>query len=891
MFVEHLFIFMPGLLFLSGVGLFSWILLMVTSRKSKRGSSRNKADLNAVLTSVSSPVENISIEKFNTFARLSKPVRKQGQPLAGDVYPEPVSIPADELKNEMKSFFERFEQESRHHQELLRTINDKIDKDNCAKSDTMLEQVARLQQEKDRYNQQRLELHSRMDEMLKEKESKLAELIARYEYGHARLEERSVQSRQPHTTQVQVVRDLLLSVRQVRSDARAQLQKIGQERISFEESRRATTLQGQERLQEMLQGSMRIKGQLESDINRITAEIQEMQTTLPEIISEKEEQLAQMNSALELLEGRLTQEERVSRQYMDRFRKHREYQVARATNIFDREKAKSEQRLGEQKAELDRIKRVAEKEEEAVRQKVGEQRKLLESEKAKLTTQRDELAAQYKKESESFENKNAVLEKEVARFKQQLMQKEAEFKNAVSLWEKKRESEKQRLSNSIIELKAELLREQEHNAGTQTEHAEKISSIVQEFDESGERLAVQGKETCDAFKNENIHLHECINAECKRMEFNRQMWADRERKMTEERGTVEQRIQACENNMVREQEKQHASYTMESAELNQQIKDLEEKLKQLCADHKAMLEKSAWEIECLTVKEKRNEEQAREQWLAREAEFVREQSLLKEEIKNLNNQMTRSAEASEKKRQELVSSIKNMRKELSQKQEFADSLMKQQEREYKKMVQPLCEKTGNLRAQLISEKRTYETKLSGLDDKIHTLKLRLAWRDERQQANDAKRQKEIEKFRVQLNKEIDVLRIKSQKLSSKQDCTLEPFVREYERISQELKATKEKLEAEKGSYEEVKKNRLAIGSEINQIEQRLPKEMEQYITLLHLKEKHLKALHREVQKKEEQLDTEEFISREAMQRLRASARDVRLETHKIISSKEKQPTE
>ena len=51
--------------------------------------------------------------------------------------------------------------------------------------------------------------------------------------------------------------------------------------------------------------------------------------------------------------------------------------------------------------------------------------------------------------------------------------------------------------------------------------------------------------------------------------------------------------------------------------------------------------------------------------------------------------------------------------------------------------------------------------------------------------------------------------------------------------------------------------------------------------------KQLHLLH----KKEEQLDTEEFISREAMQRLRASARNLHLEADKRIPAKEKQPSE
>lgn len=884
MFVEHLFLFFPVFLFASGIGLFAWLFHKLSSEPKKSGKPKYKnSSLKSVLHSAAQSPDNISIKKFKAFASHSH------KPLASEVYPEPVNV--KEIADEIKSIFTKYAGQQEKHLSVMSSIENKYRELSETSRPEDNEKVRLLVEEKNKCFDVINSIYADMEEQLADKQRLLEEYVERYNRMQMHAQSVTGSSRMCEFQMEKNLREIIASVHQVRREARGRRNSLHEQTARLENKRRLFYSQRDELLKKQHEESLRTSEYIKSEIENLHNETAKIQKDAPSLIAEKEEQINQMRSAIELFETRMTQEQHTAESSLEQFKKHMEYKITRAASILDKARSGWNREFQLRSEERTQLQNALEERERKLQADIAEKQKLHETDVLELKKQQEGLNRQFEKQRQAYEKQELSYAEAIAGLQNQIAQKEADFNARTVSLEQRKQIEKTRLLNVLNNLRETLKTEQERHTNKQAAHAAAIERLQGESREHIQELTGSGELRTDMLQQENLNLREHVAGEQKRMEFNIQTWKDQEIKYREEKTAIERRIQQLEKNMNIQQERQYGTYVLETTELNQQVKEMESHLKKTNNEYRELIEKQNWELECLQVKEKRKAEQAKELWLDRETQFAAEKQELENEQRGLIQQMQKSAESAERKRQELIGAIKALRKDVPRKQEFADSLMHKRDREYKKLIQPLQEKISKIRSSMAADMKMYKDKLTDRDDQIKTLQLRLAWRDERQQASESRRQKEIDKTREQLNKEIDILRMKSHKTSIKQDRSFEPIVRDFEKLNQDLGHTEYRLEAEKTANEEVRKGRFAIESEINRIEQRLPQDMAQHITLLDLKAKEIRELNREVLQKEHLMDTEEIISRDAMQRLRASFKTLKLQASKVIASKEDQPTE
>ncbi|MFH1379894.1 MAG: hypothetical protein ABII23_06410 [bacterium] len=893
MFIEHLFLFSPVLLFASGISLFAWLVFKIPSRSRKSKTPRYKnSSLNAVLRSVQNPPEKISMEKFKAFSAgtAKKVYVSQGsKPLASEVYPDKINI--SEITGEIKRIFTEYASKQEKPLSVINSIEQKYLQitENASPPDT--EQIKELMHEKNQCQEVISNLYASLEEQLGNKEKQLAEYITRY--NHMQAQVRSVNG-SPHAFEADLQNNLsalISSIRHVRGEAHVQRSRLINQITEMNHTLQSYESKRKEAITKLQEESLQTRARIQSEVSSLQEELNTIQHDMPALIEEKEEQINQMRIALELLNSRMVQEEDSAKQSIEQFKKHMEYKTTHAARVLDKARNTWSSEFGLLTEELNNLQQKIEGKEHALHVEMLQKQQVFAAEKSELETILKKMNQRFTAEQESFTQRRSSYEDALAKLRVQITDKETEFKAQTILLDQQKQMEKNRLLAVLNGLHETVEFEQAQFAQKQVAHAAQIERLRQESEDRMQHLVESGKSKTNMMIRENMSLRDHIASENKRLEFNIQTWKEHEIKLIEDKKNIEAQLLQLEKDMSLQQEKQHGAYVLETTEFNQQIRELEAQLEKTNNDYRELLDTQNWEIECLQVKEKRKAEQAKEEWLDKETKFSAERQELEREKQSLLEQMRKSSDSADGKRQELTDAIKTLRKEIPQKQEFADSLMHKRDREYKKLIQPLQEKISKIRSNLIGNKKMYEEKLSEKNDQVKTLKLRLAWRDERQQASEARRQKEIDKIRIELNKEIDGLRSKSNKLSIKQDKTLDPIVYDFEKLTQDLSRTEQRLEAEKTANEELRKGRLEIESEIISIEQNLPRDMVQYITLLDLKAKEITALNREILQKEHLMDTEEVISRDAMQRLRASFKTLKLQASKVISSKEKQPAE
>ncbi|MBD3271190.1 MAG: hypothetical protein GF384_01470 [Elusimicrobia bacterium] len=888
MLVEKLFLFLPGLLLVCGIGLFTWLFFTLTSRTKNSKSTKNRTDIQAVLNALESAPSAVSLDKLRAFSRAGAFDARHRTPAVPEhmnVYPEPVSIQA--LHESITALIKEYTNGSHRIIEELHQVRTypRIDELVLRQDEEKLDQIRR-------HKQQLLDsldvLYDRFNNDIETREKEIHELMLQYQ--HVQMSHPSVRPRN-----TDLAPDCVAALNNIHEKSK-QLKQITQQQRN-EIVNEITAVRGQHEqvvsqcrsMIETLQHETQLTTEtLNADIERTRKTIEEMNALMPQVVREKQIQKDQIVSAIELMEERLRTEEKIAQERRERLVRHMQFHIGRAEQRLKQEQSSWNKKYALLQEEYALRTAQYEREEEALRRDWESKKAAAQAEKSSLEQELSKLEQAYQDQFAVFNQKKQMQENEIASLYEVLEKNNARYQTRCTELDAQHQADKQRLQVQFAEVQKKLTDGAREYERTQSEHTQRLTVLSQQYKERLNQIEAEGQESMRIMEHAQAHLREQIASEQKRFEFNQQAWSEQEQQLHEEKQQIENQLIKMEKQSIAEQDKQHAAYVMETVELNRQIKELEDQLTRTQADYRAVLEKRNWELECLEVKESRRIEQAKEMWQAQETRFAEDKRMLEQERAMLGSSMEKAARSSEEKRQQLIDTVRGIRKTIAQKQEQADTVMHQRNREYKKLVQPLYDRIKKIQSQLVAEKNSYEPKISECTEQIKTLSLRLAWRDERQQASETRRQKEIEKFKQQLSAEIDTLRNRAGKQSIKLEQMLKPFIEDFERLSADCAQTEQRLHQEKSAYEELKKSRLDIESQINQIQDRLPEQLADYAKLLGLKEKQIKALNREIFQKEKGMDREEIISRDAIQRMRASYKSLKLQADKIIHEKTKE---